>query len=141
MRIFSNKKGQARMIEAFLATLLLIGCVALVPSYSSKTQPNDLTSFALEKLTALDNNGQLAVLIDSGNWAELKSCIDSVIPLTLWYNLTIFDENMNALNPFPLCSSGTVSENINSVDYVSASPSSSYNIYLLRLQLSQVGTQ
>ena len=129
------------MIEAFLATLLLIGCVALVPSYSAKSQPNDLTSLALEKLTVLDTNGQLAVLIDSGNWAAVKSCIDSVMPLTLWYNLTIFDENMNALNPFPLCTSGTVSENINSVDYVSASPSSSYNIFLLRLQLSQVGTQ
>jgi hypothetical protein len=128
------------MIEAFLATLLLIGCVALVPSYSAKTQPNDLTSFALEKLTALDKSGQLAVLIDSGNWVAVKGCIDSAIPLTLWYNLTIFDENMNAINPFPICSSGTLSENINSVDYVSASPSSSYKIYLLRLQLSQVGT-
>jgi hypothetical protein len=141
LRLLSNKKGQARMIEAFLATLLLIGCIALVPAYSAKTQPNDLTSFALEKLIALDNNGQLAVLIETGNWTALKHCIDSVIPLTLWYNLTVFDENMNAICPFLLCSSGPVSDNIYSVDYVSASPISSYSVYVLRLQLSQVGTQ
>jgi hypothetical protein len=141
LRIFSNNKGQARLIEAFLATLLLIGCVALIPTYSAKTHPPDFASIALEKLTTLDNNGQLAALIDAGNWVALKSCIDSVIPLTLWYNLTIFDQHMNALNSFPLCSSGTVSENINSVDYVSVSPGGTYRVYILRLQLSQVGSQ
>lgn len=141
MRVFTNNKGVARSIEAFLAALLLIGCIALVPTFSAKTQSPDFASLASEKLTALDNTGQLATLIDAGNWVALKSCIDSAIPLTLWYNLTIFDQHMNELNPFPICSSGTVSENINSVDYVSVSPGGMYRVYVLRLQLSQVASQ
>ena len=141
MRIFTNNKGVARSIEAFLAALLLIGSIALVPTFSAKTQSPDFASLALERLIALDNNGQLAALIDAGNWVALKSCIDSAIPLTLWYNLTIFDQYMNAINPFPLCSSGTVSENINSVDYVSVSLGGTYRVYVLRLQLSLVGSQ
>jgi hypothetical protein len=141
LRIIKNNKGQARIIEAFLATLLLIGCIAIIPTYSTKTQPYDFSSFAIETLTSLDNNGKLAVLIDSRDWVTLRSCIDLALPLTLWYNLTVFDENMKPVNPFPLCSSGTVSDNIDSSDYVSVSPSSTYRVYLIRLQLSQVGSQ
>ena len=141
MRILKNNKGVARIIEAFLATLLLIGCIAIVPAYSAKSQPHDFSSFAIETLTSLDNNGQLALLIDNNDWRTLRNCIDAAIPLTLWYNLTVFDENMKPLNPSPLCSSGTVSDNIGSVDYVSASPDSNYRVYVLRLQLSQVGSQ
>ncbi len=141
MRFLNNKRGVARIIEAFLATLLLIGCIAIIPIYTAKTQPRDLSSFAIETLTSLDNNGELALLIDAEDWVALRSCISAVIPLTLWYNLTVFDENMNPINPFALCSSGTVSDNIGSVDYLSVSPSSTFTVYLLRLQLSQVGSQ
>jgi hypothetical protein len=141
MRMLKNDRGIARIIEAFLATLLLIGCIAIIPTYSIKTQPHDFSSFAMETLTSLDNNGELAVLVDSGDWVALRSCIASAIPITLWYNLTIFDENMNPVNPFPLCSSGTVSDNIGSIDYLTASPSNTFRVYLLRLQLSQVGSQ
>ena len=141
MRMLNNKRGVARIIEAFLATLLLIGCVAIIPIYSAKTQPHDFSSFSIETLTSLDNNGELAALIDAEDWEALRSCLSAAIPLTLWYNLTVFDENMNPLNPFALCSSGTVSDNIVSVDYLSVSPSSTFTVYLLRLQLSQVGSQ
>jgi hypothetical protein len=141
LRILNNNRGVARIIEAFLATLLIIGCIAIVPAYSTKSQPHDFSSFAIETLTSLDNDGQLAVLIDNNDWRTLRNCIDSAIPLTLWYNLTVFDENMKPVNPSPLCSSGSVSDNICSVDYVSASPDSTYRVYVLRLQLSQVGSQ
>ena len=141
MKLLKNNRGVARIIEAFLATLLLIGCIAIIPIYSAKTQPHDFSSFAVVTLISLDNNGELAVLIDAEDWGALKSCVSAAIPLTLWYNLTVFDENMNPLNPFPLSSSGSVSDNIGSVDYLSVSPSSTFTVYLLRLQLSQVGSQ
>jgi hypothetical protein len=139
--MLNNNRGVARIIEAFLATMLLIGCIAIIPIYSVKTQPHDFSSFAIETLTSLDDNGELAVLIDAEDWVALRSCVAAAIPLTLWYNLTVFDENMNNLNPFPVCSSGSVSDNIGSVDYLSVSPNSTFTVYLLRLQLSQVGSQ
>ena len=141
MRILRNNEGVARIIEAFLAILLLTACIAIVPAYSTKTQTRDFSSFGLETLTSLDNNGHLAALVDAENWDALRSCVESAIPLTLWFNLTVFDENMKPLNPFPLCSSGSVSDNIGSIDYLGASLNSTYSVYILRLQLSQVGSQ
>jgi hypothetical protein len=140
MRIFRDKRGQARLIEAFLATLLLVGCIAILPSYFKTNQPHDLTSVGQEMIASLNNNGQLARLIDAQNWPALKSCVEAAIPLTLWYNLTVFDETMNPLNPLLLCSSGAVSDNIGSTDYIIASPNSTFTLYVLRIQLSQVGS-
>ena len=139
MKLLTNNKAQIRVIEAFLASLLLTGCIAIIPIYTNFTTPQNLSSEARNILTSLDSKGELAILIDNNNWQGLKDTIDSAIPLTLWYNLTIFDENKNILNPFPISSSGIISDNMNSVEYLSVSPNSQFRIYILRLQISSVG--
>ena len=40
--------------------------------------------------------------------------------MTVWFNLTVFDQNMHVVNPFPICNAGAVSEKIISVDYICA---------------------
>ena len=129
-----------RIIEAFLATVLLFSCLALIPA-SPNVQDStvNLASTAQNVLLSLDSNGHLAALVDSQNWTELKDCLESALPLTVWFNLTVFNESMNIINPFPICNAGTVSDKIFSVDYVCASQNSTYTIYILRLQLSEVG--
>ena len=140
MRIIENKKGQARVIEAFLASLLLISCLTLIPA-QPKTQnsTSSILSMAQNTLLSLDSNGHLANLIDNRNWIALQDSIQAVLPLTEWFNLTVFSKDMNILNPFPICNAGAVSNKIVSVDYVCASQGSTYTIYVLRLQLSEVG--
>ena len=129
-----------RIIEAIFATILLMSCLALIPSSSSvPDSTGNLISTAQNVLLSLDSNGHLATLIDNQNWAALKDCLESALPLTVWFNLTVFDQNMNCINPFPICNAGTVSDKIVSVDYVCASQNSTYTIYILRLQLSEVG--
>ena len=130
-----------RIIEAIFATALLMSCLALVPSSSSSVTDSTgkLISTAQNVLLSLDSNGQLATLIDNQNWIALKDCLESALPLTVWFNLTVFDQNMNCINPFPICNAGAVSDKIVSVDYVCASQNSTYAIYILRLQLSEVG--
>jgi hypothetical protein len=90
-------------------------------------------------MLSLDSNGHLSTLIDTQNWTDLKDCIESTLPLTVWFNLTVFDQNMNIVNPYPICNAGTVSDKITSLDYVCASTNSTYAVYILRLQLSEVG--
>jgi hypothetical protein len=117
-----------------------MSCLALIPSSSSvPDSTGNLISTAQNVLLSLDSNGHLAALVDSKNWTELKDCLESALPLTVWFNLTVFDQNMNIINPFPICNAGTVSDKIASVDYVCASQNSTYTIYILRLQLSEVG--
>lgn len=140
MKIIKNKKGQARVIEAFLASILLMACLSIIPAPTNqRNSTGNLISTAQNTLLSLDSNGQLATLIDSQNWVSLKDSIESALPLTVWFNLTVFDSNMNSLNPFPLCNAGAVSDKIVSLDYICASQNSSYTIYILRLQLSGVG--
>lgn len=140
MRLLRNKKGQVRVIEAFLASVLLMSCLALIPA--TPTQPNptqDLASTAQNVLLSLDNNGHLAAMVDNRDWAGLKSSLESALPLTVWFNLTVFNQNMNVLNDYPISNAGSVSNRIVSMDYVCASQNGTYQIYILQLQLSQVG--
>ena len=140
MRIFENKKGQARVIEAFLASLLLISCMTLIPAPSPvKDSTGNLVSTAQNVLLSLDSNGHLATLIGNQNWTALQDSIESALPLTVWFNLTVFDREMNTINPFPISNAGAVSDKVVSIDYVCPSQDSTYTIYVLRMQLSEVG--
>ena len=103
-----------------------------------KDSRGNLNSTAQNILLSLDNNGHIAALVGNQDWASLKDCIESSLPLTVWFNLTIFDQSMHVINPFPICNAGAVSDKIISVDYICVSQSSSYTIYILQLQLSQV---
>ena len=142
MKMIGNKKGQVRVIEAFLASLLLMACVALIPAPSSLKDPTgSLVSTAQNVLLSLDSNGHLATLINNRNWNTLKDSVESSLPLTTWFNLTVFDSEMNYVNPFPICNAGAVSDIVVSIDYVCASQNSTYKIYILRLQLSEVGLE
>ena len=129
-----------RVIEAFLASVLLMSCLALIPAQKNLANSTEnLDSVAQNVLLGLNDNGHLAKLIDDRDWSDLKGSLESALPLTVWFNLTVLDQNMNVLNPFPISNAGTVSAKIVSTDYVCASQSSDYSVYILRLQLSQVG--
>jgi hypothetical protein len=120
--------------------MLLISCIALIPSPStSKDSTGNLVSTAQNVLLSLDSNGHLSSLIDNRNWTTLEACVESALPLTTWFNLTIFDKNMNTINTYPISNAGAVSDKVVSVDYVCAGQSGTYTIYVLRLQLSEVG--
>lgn len=140
MRLRRDKRGQVRIIEAFFATILIMSTLALIPATTSVKDPTgSLFSEAQNALLSLDSNGHLAVLIDNQNWIALKNSLESALPLTVWFNLTVFDQHMNIINSFPISNAGAVSDKIISINYVSASQNSTYAIYILRLQLSEVG--
>lgn len=139
MRLLRDRKGQVRIIEAFFAAMLLMSCLSLIPAQPDlHSQGQNLSSTAQNVLVSLDSDGHLAALIDSHDWVALKGSVESALPLTYWYNLTVFDENMNILNDYPLCNGGAVSDKVASVDYVCISQNSSFAAYVLRLQVSVV---
>jgi hypothetical protein len=134
-----DKKGQVRVIEAFLASVLLLSCLTLIPAQPApKTSTDNLATKAQNILLSLDSGGHLSALVDSHDWAGLGACVESALPLTVWYNLTVFDKDMNVLNDFPICSGGAISNKIASVSYVCVSQNSTFTIYVLQLQLSVV---
>ena len=141
MRLLKDNKGQIRVIEAFFASVLLLSSLTLIPMVQrslSNDVTNSLSSTALNILVSLDSNGHLANLVDNQNWTAIQSLVQSCIPLTVWFNLTVFDQNMTRLNAVPICSGGLVSDNVHSAEYVCASTNGNYAVYIIRLQLAAV---
>ena len=140
MRLLKDNKGQIRIIEAFFASILLLSSLTLIPvvQKSSSDSTEILSSTAHNILISLDSDGQLASLISNESWINLKSCIQSSLSPMVWFNLTVFDENMTCINDVPICSGSAVSDRIVAVDYVCASTSSNYAVYIIRLQLALV---
>jgi hypothetical protein len=137
-RLLSDKRGQVRVIEAFLASMLILACLTLIPSQSTSIQRSSISldSAAENVLLSLDGDGQLGRFIDSRDWASLGSCLKAALPLTVWYNLTIYDSAGDCLNSYPICNGGAVSNQVSSVTYICASPSSTYAVYVLQFQMA-----
>ena len=140
MRLLKDNKGQIRIIEAFFASILLLSSLTLIPvvQKNSSDSTEILSSTAHNILLSLDSDGQLASLIGNESWINLKSCIQSSLSPMVWFNLTVFDENMTPLNDIPITSGSPVNDRIVAVDYVCASTSSYYAVYIIRLQLAGV---
>jgi len=138
-----NKKGQIRVIEAFFASVLLLSSLSLIPLSQkfprySEDEADVFSSVAHRTLISLDAEGQIAELIASRNWSAIKNLIQSCFSAAIWFNLTVFDQNLSYLNDEVICNGGLISDRIYSVDYVCASRSTNYTVWLIRLQLATV---
>lgn len=140
MRILTDNRGQIRVIEAFFAAVLLLSALAMIPSETHVGSSNDevLRSAAQRTLITLDSDGTMSKLIENGSWTTLRQCLQSLLSPAIWFNLTIFDKNMNPVNGIQICSGSLLNEKTVATEYVCASPNSNYRIYIVRLQLSNV---
>jgi len=140
MRFVKDKKGQVRVIEAFFASVLILSCLTLIPAQPTpkNTSSSNLASLAENTLVSLDSDGHLSLLVASEDWAALGRCVESALPLSVWFNLTVYDVNSHPLNDYPICNGGAVSNTISSFNYVCASSSSNFEVYVLQLQLAAV---
>jgi hypothetical protein len=140
MKLLKDNRAQIRIIEAFFASILILGAVALIPSQPPSTNENQntLNLKGQDVLATLDRNGFLAKLIENGSWIALKKSVESSLSPAVWFNLTVFDENMRPINEIPICSGSPISEKITASDYVCANTARNYEIYIIRLQLSSV---
>ena len=140
MRLLKDNKGQIRIIEAFFASALILSSLALIPSGTQVTNSNTqiLSSTATHVLTTLDSDGFLSTLIENSSWTTLRECVESTLSPSMWFNLTVFNDNMQQINDVQISSGNPVGQTIVSTEYVCASVSADYNIYIIRLQLSTV---
>ena len=140
MKLLKDNKGQIRIIEAFFASILILSSVALIPSQPpvEKTNESVLNFKAQEVLATLDRNGFLSKLIENTSWTALKKCVESSLSPAIWFNLTVFNENMQPVNDIPISNGSPISEKITATEYVCASVGTNYRIYVIRLQLASV---
>jgi hypothetical protein len=134
-----QNKGQIRIIEAFLAVLIVFSSFAIfsnlnVTQYVEKSE--DLASIGLQALMKLDSDGELGRFIDSKNWTALRDALNIVLPVSVCFNLTVYDEAMNQVNDYGISNGALSSQEIAFVDYVCASQSAVFHCYKIYLHLA-----
>ncbi len=134
-----DKQGQMRIVEAFLAILLLFSALALASLISPTSNfegTADLATLGMQTLVSMDKDGQLGRLIDADNWTALGDALEMLLPVGVSYNLTVYDEHLQPLNAAPISNTLLSERDVVSVQYPCVSPTSQSNCYLLRLQLA-----
>jgi len=136
-----DKKGQIRMLEAFLAVLVIFSASILSVKFSPATNFESeklLSASGMQALIKLDNNGYLGKLIDESNWTAITENLEVLLPAGVSYNLTVYDDAMHQVNDFVI-GNGLKGQKVVSVEYPCASQSSECRFYLVRLQLAFAG--
>jgi len=135
----SPNKGQIRIIEAFLALLIIFLSFAVSANLTvnqNVKKGDDLASVGLQVLMKLDSEGSLSKCIDDGNWAALRDTINLALPACISFNLTVYDEQMQQVNTAIISNGAFSSQEVAFVEYVCASRSPIFSCYKIHLYLA-----
>ncbi len=107
MRIKNKNKGQMRVLEAILASFIIIVALSFVNFFavnpsSEKYEANDLEKSAYNALHDLDLQGLLARFVYDEEWQNLTAALSVVLPSDSYFNLTVKDLNDNTINDVPI---------------------------------------
>lgn len=136
--MFDNK-GQIKVIEAFLAVSVMFSVLVLNAPMSSTPnleRQGTLKKLGTQVLIKLDNNGTLGKLIESGNWTALIQAMNLFLPTGIFYNLTVYDENMQRVNAQEIGNSSQEGSEAVVIQYLCATQSSDTHVYTIKLQLA-----
>lgn len=107
MRIKNKNKGQMRVLEAILASFIIIVALSFVNFFavnpsSQKYEANDLEKSAYNALHDLDLQGLLARFVYDEEWENLTAALSVVLPSDSYFNLTVKDLNDGTINDVPI---------------------------------------
>jgi hypothetical protein len=135
----SQNKGQIRIIEAFLAALIIFSAFAVSSNLSVRQNVNksdDLASIGLQALVKLDSDGSLSKCIDCGNWTALRDAVNIILPAGICFNLTVYDDQMHQVNTAVISNGGFNSQQIAFAQYICAGQSTVFHCYIIHLHMA-----
>lgn len=131
--------GQIRIIEAFLAVLIVFSSLTISSSINIRQDfgnHDHLSSTGLQALINLDSDGSLGEYIDDEDWAGLQDAINLALPSGISYNMTIYDMDMKQINSDVISNAGFSSQDILFVEHICATQSSNFQYYIIHLHLA-----
>ena len=137
----NQKRGQIRIIEAFLAVLIVFSSLAISTSLTTErktTESSDLASIGLQVLMKLDSDGSLSDYIESRNWSGLRETLSLLLPEGVSFNLTVYDGDMQQINNEATTNRNLDSQEVASVKYVCVSQNPNFKYYVIYLHLAVV---
>jgi len=143
MRKARGASGQMRIIEALLASFLILFAIAFVNLFaltpaSQTYEAGELEKVGFNVLHDLDEQRLLGRYIQNKEWANFTAALTVSLPTDVYFNLTVYDLNWRVVNTQPI-SYGTAqvfsSSFVASVTYVVPGYGASYSPKILVLQL------
>jgi len=135
----SRNRGQIRIIEAFLAVLVIFSSFA-VSSNLTMTQrtrrSEDLSPVGFQALMKLDSDGSLGKYIDDENWIALRNALNIVLQAGICFNLTVYNDLMQQVNNATISNGGCSSQQIAFVEYLCATREADFHCYIIHLRLA-----
>lgn len=134
-----QNRGQIRIIEAFLAVLVIFSSFAVssnltMPQRSGRSE--NLVSIGFGTLAKLDSDGSLGNYISDENWTVLRSAVGIVLPAGLCFNLTVYNEQMQQVNNATISNGAFSSQQIAFVEYLCATSEPDFRCYIVHLRLA-----
>ncbi|MEE8354942.1 MAG: hypothetical protein V3S09_03870 [Candidatus Bathyarchaeia archaeon] len=133
-----TRRGIVHTLDVFLAAVIIVTTLLFasqMPRERDYLEETGIDSLGMQALLALDSNGTLGRLVDSGDWDGLERALRAVLPTRISFNLTVMDEQGRVTHTREISNGGVLGRRIESVDYLLAVESSSCPLYRLRLQL------
>jgi hypothetical protein len=137
-------KGQMRVVEAIMASLIVISAVTFLYFFAATPSSQAHDTSELEKighnvLHDIDEQRLLARYVYNSEWANFTSALVVSLPTNVYFNLSIYDTNHNPIS-HPLIQYGnqqvfSSSVAVASVTYIVPGYQTSYNPRILVLKL------
>jgi predicted secreted protein len=106
-RLAFDRRGQMRVIESIMASLLIVFAVVFVDLFavtpvSPKYESGELEKIGFNVLHDLDEQELLGRFIGNGEWANLTSALAASLPTDVYFNLTVYDMAGTVVNSVPI---------------------------------------
>jgi hypothetical protein len=138
-------KGQMRVVESIMATLIVISAVTFLYFFASAPSSQAHDTSELEKighniLHDIDEQGLLARYVYRSEWGNLTSALAVSLPANVYFSVSVYDMNNNTVNYPYLIQYGdqqvfTSSEAVASVTYIVPGYQTNYDPRILVLKL------
>jgi len=139
-----GSRGQMRVVEAIIASLMVISAIVFLYLFAAAPSSQTYETGELEKighnvLHDIDEQGLLARYVYNSEWANLTAAFMVSLPTDVYFNCTVYDLNGNPINTV-LISYGSAqifstSKAVGSVTYIVPGYQANYNPRILVLQL------
>jgi len=110
MGLVFDRRGQARVIEAIMAVLVIVFAVAFIDLFavtpvSPKYESGELEKIGFNVLRDLDEERLLARFVnnsDGRGWMNLTSALAAALPTDVYFNLTVYEVSGKVVNNQPI---------------------------------------
>lgn len=139
-----NTKGQMRVIETILASLVIVLALTFVnifaaTPYSTRYETSDLEKLGHNVLHDIDQKRLLCRFVYEEEWSNLTAALTISLPTDVYFNLTVFDLEDNIINDVKIHYGDpqvfSTSNMTASVQYIIPGYQTIYDPRILRLEL------